>query len=529
MSDQDAVTMQGVLVRALAASLHARIFETHISWVLVGEEFAWKFKKAVRFDFLDFSGIEARRFYCGEEVRLNARLAPDVYLDVVAVTGSPDLPAIGGTGDPIEYAVRMRAFEQQALWSWRLEQRLLAPWEIDGLAERLAQFHESAAIAAADSNWCTPAALQAIADETLALIARVADAPEQRKRAAAMQRWEGEQRAILRATFVARKAQGRIRECHGDLHAANIITLGDQVEAFDCIEFNDSLRWIDVINDIAFTCMDLRFRGRDEFAARLLNRYLENTGDYAGLPLLRYYDVHRALIRCKIALLRGLQLDDGTAASCKEEAQAYLAYAERRILPAMPALVIMHGFSGCGKSTIARLLVERLDALQLRSDVERKRLHGIAASEKGGAHLYTPDATRRTFDRLEALAAQVLNAGATVIVDAVFLKHEQRRKFAQLARDRGIPFFIIDLQASEATMKARLAMRQAGERDASDADLTVLERQLGAYDPLSEDELPHVIAVNAELPMDEDTLCSICRRINERPSPALSTGQSPFA
>jgi hypothetical protein len=514
MNDQPAVKTQERLVKALAASLQARVFETHISWVLVSEQFAWKFKKALRFDFLDFSSRDARRYYCSEEVRLNARLAPDIYLDVIAVTGTPDSPALGGTGDAIEYAVRMRAFDQRALWSWRLQQHLLEPGEIDGLAGRLARFHLHAAVAAPGSAWCTPSALQAIADETLGLIIRLAQG-EHREQAQAMQCWEDEQRARLRDVFVARKAEGWIREGHGDLHAANIITLGERVEAFDCIEFNDSLRWIDVLNDLAFACMDLRFRGRGEFAARLLNRYLEHTGDYAGLPLLRYYDVHRALIRCKIALLRALQFDPGTAesASCTDEAHAYLAYAMQRVRQKQPALVIMHGFSGSGKSTLARLLAERLDAIQLRSDVERKRLYGLGAGERGGPHIYSSDATRRTFTRLAEFAAHVLDAGVTAIVDAVFLKREQRQGFAALARDRGVPFFIVDLQASEATMKTRIAVRRTQEYDASDADLAVLESQLRASDPLSDEELAHAILVDAELPVDANLLPEVCERI----------------
>lgn len=519
MNTDDAASRQRTLVQALATLLKASVFETHISLVLVGEAFAYKFKKPLHFDFLDFSRLEDRRFYCTEEVRLNARMAPDIYLDAVAVTGTPEHPvlcSVDETGNAIEYAVRMRSFDQRALWSWRIEQGLLQEWEIDSLADRLAQFHEQAAVAPVDSDWCTPAGLQAIADETLSLILRLAG-PSQQESARAMEQWEIAQRAALRETFLARKAQGRIRECHGDLHAANIITVEDRVEGFDCIEFNDSLRWIDVMNDLAFVYMDLRFRGHAAYAARLLNRYLEKSGDYAGLPLLRYYEVHRALIRCKIALLRELQVNsDGPEAdAARREAQAYLAYAAERAVTTSPAVVITHGYSGCGKSTFARLLVQRLDAIQLRSDVERKRLHGIAVSEKGGKSVYTPEATQRTYDRLVALACHALDAGSTVVIDAVFSKHEQRQLFAELAKKRAVPFFIVELQANVATMKERITQRAASERDASDADIAVLEHQLVSGEPLRADELPHVITVDAEQPFDEALVRAVATRIRQ--------------
>lgn len=515
MKASQAVKDQKALVQTLAASLHAKIFETHISLVVVGDEFAYKFKKALRFDFLDFFRLEDRRFYCEEEVRLNARMAPDIYIDTVAITGSLQQPKIGGPGEAIEYAVRMRTFDQHALWSWRLEQGVLQAWEIDSLADRLARFHEDAAVAPFDRNWCSPTTLRAIADETLSLIRRLSE-PQQQARAGAMQQWEYERRTELRDTFIARKQQGRIRECHGDLHAANIITIDDRVEGFDCIEFNDSLRWIDVMNDLAFAVMDLRFRGYVQFAARLLNRYLEEGGDYPGLPLLRYYEVHRALIRCKIALLRVRQLESGSAeaAASRDEAQAYLAYAEQRALPAQPAVVITHGYSGSGKSTFARLLAQQLDAVQLRSDVERKRIHGVDIHEKGGAEVYTQEATRRTYDRLASLVGNVLDAGAVAVVDAVFSTYEQRRRFAELAQERGVPFFIIDLQASVATMKARIVQRASSEHDASDADVAVLEHQLVCGDALRSEELPCVIAVDAERSFDDETVRAVCRRIH---------------
>lgn len=517
MNNHADLMRQRTLIASLSAALQktrgaVELFETHLSWVLVAGGFAYKFKKAVRFDFVDFSTLELRHFFCREELRLNMRLAPDIYLDVVAVAGLPEQPVLGGPGRPIEYAVKMRAFEQQALWSYRLRKGLITPGEADRLAERLGRFHESAA--PADSRWCTPASLQAIADDTLEQIERSVQHAQDQRHAADLHQWEVRQREHLHGLFEERNAIGAVRECHGDLHGGNLLTMGGEVEAFDCIEFNDSLRWIDVMNDIAFVCMDLRFRQRPDLAARFLSRYLEHTGDYGGLPVLRYYEVHRALIRCKVALLRVAQIGDtNEAASARREGSAYLAFAAARIAAPRPMLMIMHGFSGSGKSTFAECAVEAFDAIRLRSDVERKRMHGMSATARAGVDLYRTDASWRTYERLRELAVQAVRAGWPVVVDASFLKGEQRLAFRTLAEQLGVPFRIFDIRASEAVMKARIAARERLAQDASDAGLAVLVQQLVHHEPLSADEMRHVIAVDFDADQDQDAVRKLCRRI----------------
>lgn len=518
MGEQDAVARQRIMIAALAASLGAatELFETHISWVLVSGGTAWKIKKAVRFDFLDFSTLDARHRYCDEELRLNGKLAPDIYQDVVVVTGSAEQPAFGGSGPIIEYAVKMRAFGQDALWNHRLANGLLTRADMDGLAESLARFHANASVAGPDTPWCTPAALETIADETLGLIGQLLETPQQKCVAIALHAWETKQRAQLREVFLARKANGHIRECHGDLHGGNILTLGDHVEAFDCIEFNDSLRWIDVMNDIAFTCMDLRFRKHGELAACFLNRYLELTGDYAGLRVLHYYEVHRALIRCKVALLRKAQCAPGSEAAqdAMREATAYLDFASARVNARHPAILIVHGFSGSGKSTVARALVESIDAIQLRSDVERKRLYGIplTSHEAAGGALYHPDATQQTYARLLALAKEGVESGARVIVDATFLCHKQRQPFQELAVTLGVPYLILDIRASEATMRARIENRLRSGADPSDAGLSVLEHQLRHHDPFTASEMTHVAVIDTESAVTPEILRDVCMK-----------------
>ena len=500
MAVKDAAACQRALIAKVAQSLgpSCTSHETHISLVLVAGGFAYKFKKAVRFDFLDFSSLRKRRYYCEEELRLNRHFAPGIYLDVIAITGDPEHPVIGSEGTPFEYAVRMRAFDQASLWSERVRQARLTGGEVDALAEALARIHAQAARAPADSPWCTPAALQAIADETLNLILASLPAGAGHSDAEWLRQWEAAQRIVLHEAFMRRRADGCIRECHGDLHCGNILTIDGIVEAFDCIEFNDSLRWIDVMNDIAFTCMDLRSKGLPRFAARLLNRYLESTGDYEGLRVFGYYEAHRALIRCKVALLSAAQHGGDTAngKQAQGEALEYLSLARRRLSRKAPAILITHGFSGSGKSTLARAAVETLDAIQLRSDVERKRLHGIADLQRGRDDIYSQDATGKVYARLAALARSVVEAGWSAVVDASFLERKWRDMFALLAKEMDVRFVILDARADVEEMRRRITQREHAQTDASDAGLAVLERQLSRHDVFSEEEMPQVLTVD---------------------------------
>jgi aminoglycoside phosphotransferase family enzyme/predicted kinase len=500
----DALTQQKRLIDRIARTLEAdggrvRQFETHISRVLVAGGYAFKFKKALQLPFLDFSTLEVRRFYCQEECRLNRRLAPRVYIDVVPVGGNAAHPVLGGPGEAIEYAVRMHAFEQQDLWSSRLAHGLLDGREIDGFAQELAHFHLEAASAPRASGWGSCAAAATAFGDTLAELGELAPRGRSEGRLPALADWEGAERARLVPVFRHRKAQGMIRACHGDLHCDNILTLSGEVQAFDCIEFSDVLRWIDVMNDLAFTHMDLEFHGRTDLAARLLNRYLEITGDYAGLAILRYYRVYRALVRAKVMLLHagqpGVPVGDRTAS--RLAGLAYVAFAQRCSRAGQRAIMITHGYAGSGKTSFSRCVVQLLGAIQLRSDVERKRLYGDAETT-GPEGLYSDAATRRTYEHLRKLAGGIVAAGWPVIVDAACLMAWQRELFRALAADLGVPFFLFDVRARRASMESRVRSRGQSGRDASDADDRVLERQLGGSEPLTPDERMHALFIDTE-------------------------------
>ena len=488
------------LEHALGGAGHTvRRFETHISWVLVTRQFAYKIKKALRLPYLNFSTLEFRRYYCNEEFRLNSRLAAELYIDVVAVTGSPDRPRIGGAGIVLEYAVRMHAFEQEALWSYRVAHDLLARPEIDALGLQLASFHAAAASAPRASAWGRPRTIAGNFGDTLIELAALASTPTARRQLAALCQWEARQRARHMADFGHRRAAGRVRECHGDLHCANVLTLDGRVQIFDCIEFNAGLRWIDVIDDLAFIHMDLARWRRPDLAAAMLSAYLESSGDYAGLAVLPYYRVYRALVRAKVALLRARQpvLPAGAGAASERDAAGYLGAAIQGARPGRAAVMITHGYAGSGKSTFARHVVAQLGAIQLRSDVERKRLHGMPASARqsvpGREDLYGATASRRTYARLHTLARTVVHAGWPVIVDAAFLTSAQRASFRALASSLGVPFFVFDISADRSSLIERVRLREQAGLDASDANVAVLEHQFHAAEALADSERAIVV------------------------------------
>lgn len=502
-----AEALRGVLQRRGESPVVA--IETHISWVLLDGRFAWKIKKPVRLGFLDFAELATRRHYCDEELRLNRRLAPRLYLEVVPITGSVDAPRLGGEGEPIEYAVKMRQFEAGALLSEHLAAGRLDAAQLERLAARLALFYDRAPAAGADTPYGSPARIEADTSQVLDGLAGFL-APAQVS--ALRERLDARARG-LRPLFERRKAAGRVREGHGDLHLANAVALGDEVTAFDCIEFDPGLRWIDVCSDVAFLVMDLLAHGRRDLAFRFLDAWLAASGDHDGLPALRYYLVYRALVRALVARIRAAQ--DGAPAGASAAAPRgpdYLGLAQRLEREHDPRLLVTHGLSGSGKSHLSQRLLEQAGAIRLRSDVERKRLFGLAAlhdaSARPGEGIYAADATQRTYERLLAQAMHSLDAGYPTIVDATFLRARERDAFREAARSRGLPFTILHCRAEPALLRERVAARRAGGADASDADLAILERQLAGHEPLRDDERAAAIEVDTGGPVDVGALAA---------------------
>jgi hypothetical protein len=483
------------------------VIETHISYVLLSGAYAYKIKKAVALGFLDFSTLARRRFFCQEELRLNRRLAPELYLAVLAITGPHDAPHFAGNGEAIEYAVQMARFPQEDLLDRQLAAGCLSPDVIDQLADLLADFHERAEQAPPDRRFGSPEAVWEPMAQNFAQLGEELSGAAHRARLAELEAWSRQCFSQLTDLLTTRLRDGWIRECHGDLHLGNIVTTGAGLRIFDCIEFDPALRWIDVLNEIAFLTMDLAERGRAEYGHRLLNRYLEAMGEYRGLPLLAFYTVYRALVRAKVAAIRASQEKPADRLAELANCDQYLDCAARATLSRNPSLLLMHGLAGSGKSWLAQQLLERLGALRIRSDVERKRLCGMPALARSdsavGDGIYDAAATTATYDRLVDLSGQILAAGYPVLVDAANLKIWQRTVFRDLAAARGVPFVILACTAPEAVLQSRLATRQAAGRDASEADQTVLAFQMRACEAITPDEQACTFRIDTSAPFPD--------------------------
>jgi uncharacterized protein len=483
-----------------------RLVETHISWVLLTGNYAYKIKKPVNFGFLDFSTLERRHRFCVEEVRLNRRLAPDLYLDTVAITGTPESPSVGGDGPVLEYAVRMRQFPDGARLDQVAARGELGAGHLDALAQQVAAFHRSLTPAATHMPYGTPDTIAFYARQNFEQIRSRLVERSDLDALAALDTWTEREFARCGPAFEQRRQEGRVRECHGDLHLGNIALLGGEVVVFDCIEFNSELRWIDVASEVAFVAMDLEDRGLGAFGHRFINAWLEATGDYGSLQVLRYYLVYRAMVRAKVAAIRmdqpGVDAAERLAdlIGCRE----YLALALKFTRPRRPALAITHGFSGSGKTTLTQPIVGQFGAVRVRSDVERKRLFGLPADARTGADfgdgIYTREASERTYARLAELAEAIVSAGYTVIVDATFLERKNRLKFREIATRLGVAFLVIDFEASHSMLERWVQERAAAATDASEAGLAVLTRQRATADPLGPDEMDSTVTVESERP-----------------------------
>ena len=488
--------------------------ETHISWVLLTGSYAYKIKKPVNLGFLDFSTLELRHAACLEELRLNRRCAPDLYLDVVPICGRAGNAAIGGSGPVIEYAVKMREFPQAAQSDRLLATGELEPADIEALAVSVAEFHQAAPREAPDGAYSLPETVQQNAHENLVrLLPRTESRTHERLEDLAT--WTKARGKTLSALMTARRRAGFVRELHGDLHLANIAKIGGRLVPFHCIEFSAEFRWIDVISDFAFLTMDLHFRGRQDFAYLALNHYLDSTGDYAGVPLLRYFEIYRALVRAKVALFRGdIAAGDAQAVQARD-LESYVCVAEHRCHLEGPAMILMHGMSGSGKTWLSHRLMTSMPAVRVRSDVERKRLYAAEPCAAGSSALmhglYSPSELARSYDRLAEIATSIIEGGENVIVDAAFLNRSDRMRFRDLARELEVSYVTVSCHASIPELNRRIAERMRTATDASQADHAVLEHQLATAEPLTEDELPATLLVDTGDPAQVSALIASLR------------------
>ena len=474
------------------------LVETHASWLLLAGAFAYKIKKPVTLPFLDYGTLARREAFCRAELVLNHRLAPDLYLDVVPIGGTAEQPELGAL-PAIEWAVRMNRFNESGRLDHLAERNELLPAQLTQLAETLCAFHRAAAVAAPGTRFGAPDQVLAAARENFTELRKLLPASDQ-PQVEQLARWTEGEFARRATDFAARKAGGFIREGHGDLHLGNLVLIDTRVTPFDCIEFSEDFRWNDSASEIAFVWIDLLDHGRPGLGAWFLNAWLEAAGDFHALAVLRFYAVYRAVVRAKIAALRARQEDAGTACTDLHAARTYLGLALHFTVPSAPSLVITCGLSGSGKTTASTAWL--LDPCQtavgspmrLRSDVERKRLFGFAADDSSGSPLdggiYTAEATARTYARLLKLARELLAEDWPVIVDAAFLRREERGAFRQLAEEMQAGFGILATEAPVEELRRRIEARGG---DASEATVAVLEKQQTWFEPLDQSERHFVL------------------------------------
>lgn len=493
-------------IREVAGFAHPvekfELVETHISYILLTGPFAYKFKKPLDLGFLNFSTLARRKFYCEEELRLNKRLAPELYLEVVPITGSERSPKIGGSGKVIEYAVKMNQFDRRNELDKMLEEGQLSAFHVDNLTDIIYRFHNSVSNTPPSGILGSPATIAQYALDNFTRIEAVtSDDQDYQPILERLRDWTKSTFTRLSPRFQQRREQGFVRECHGDLHLGNMAMHDNKLLIFDCIEFSQALHWIDIMSECAFLVMDLDARGHPQLGHRFINRYLQLSGDYEGLALLRFYMVYRALVRCKVACIRLGQSDSSPLERHQETGnyRHYLELADSYICPATPILCLTYGLSGSGKTFHTQALLEQLPAIRLRSDVERKRMHGFAADAKTETGvetgIYSAASSLKTYEKLATLARILLNAGYSVIVDATFLKQAHREIFQNLAASLNLSFVILDFQADKETLQQRITQRHD---DASEADLGILEYQLKIRQPLNQTELKNSIIINTE-------------------------------
>lgn len=468
----------------IEAFLHADIYphpardiqliQTHISWVILAGEFAYKFKKPVSFGFLDFSTLEKRKYFCRRELELNSRSSPSIYLDVQTVRRDGEHYQLNGEGESVDYCLKMRRFSQIDLFDHKIKSNRFNPYWMDILASDCACFHASSTV---NRDIDHIGLLQSHINSNLE-IARKTD----RKTIQALSQFANDSITQLRPLLEKRQNNGFIRLCHGDLHLKNITLVEHHPQPFDCIEFNDEYSTIDTINDVAFLVMDCDAHGRSDLGFRFLSRYLEFSGDYDGVQLLPLYLFYRATVRGKVTSLLADELGGSACIVQQHKAEKYFELALHYTEPRVAKLFAVGGLSGSGKSHLALLGSAAEMAIIIRTDATRKR---IAASHPE-LKLYGREMHIRSYEAMFDAAETCIHAGFPVILDATFIHPDSRRAFKAFADRAGIVFQFYWLDIQPQLLRKRIRQRQADALDISDADLHVLEQQLAEYRKPSE-------------------------------------------
>jgi uncharacterized protein len=460
-------------------------------------------KKPLNFGFLNYSTLEARRHFSEEELRLNQRGAAEIYLEVLPITQTTtqagETYTLNGQGEIVEYAIKMRQFPQETLLTNLYDQGQLTPELVQELAGVIAEFHSNTTTNDYIRSFGEVAQIRQAFDENFEQTTQYIGGPQTQAQFDATQAYCNQFFDEQQALFQQRVAADRIRECHGDLHLRNIAYWHNEMLLFDCIEFNEPFRFVDVMFDIAYIVMDLEARQRPDLSTLFLNSYCEQTGDWAGLQVLPIYVSRQTYVRAKVTSF--LLNDPGVPAAEKqaatETAALYYRLAWQFSQFRQGKLLIMAGLSGSGKSTTARQLAAQLNAIQIRSDAVRKHLGGVPLQERGGDDLYTAEMTQKTYARLLELGVALANQGYTVILDAKYDRQALRQAVIDQAEAQHLPLQIIHCDAPLEVLHQRLNQRQG---DIADATADHLAQQ--TFEPFSETEQAYAKTIDTNQPVE---------------------------
>jgi aminoglycoside phosphotransferase family enzyme/predicted kinase len=419
-------------------------------------------------------------------------LAEEIYLNVIPITNADGTLQEDGDGEAVEYAVRMNEFDQQCLLDYLLEQKRISLEHMEQLADALSAFHQRIAIAGTDLVFGNSAEVIKPVEQNFSVLQPILPNDNDLQKLMVIKNASMEIYTAIREKLDERKRQGFIRECHGDMHLGNIALIDDRILIFGGIEFNDSFKWIDTMSELAFLVMDLQDHGEVEFANHVLNRYLQNTGDYTGMAIFRFYQLYRAMVRAKVTGLRLRQQkrDSEPFQHDQRILSDYLDLAIEYIRPAKIFVAVTHGLSGSGKSWLSTQLARQTGAIVVRSDLERKRL--FAEHE----NLYSNDITRQTYQHLLSTCQLLIHAGYPVIADATFLDKHWRRLFLTLARSVNADFHILACHADQATLEKRIQQRATQKDNISDADIKVMKSQIKKDTAFDKEELSYVVDID---------------------------------
>lgn len=461
--------------------------QTHVSYVFLTGDYAYKVKKPVNFGFLDFSTLERRQHFCLEEIRMNQEIAPELYLEVLAITQSNDRVELNGTGEPVEYVLKMREFPQADLFSCLFERGELTESHLEELGRIVARFHAKAQTNEYIRSFGEVSKVRQAFDENYEQTKKYIGGPQTPEQFEETKAFSDEFFANRQELLNSRIQNNWIRECHGDLHLRNICLWQDKILLFDRIEFNEPFRFVDVMYDVAFAVMDLEARGRKDLGNAFLNTYIEQTGDWEGLQVLPLYLSRQAYVRAKVTsfLLDDPGVPDDLKKEAQETAAMYYKLAWNYTRSQKGRLILMSGVSGSGKSTVARQLARRWGAIHIRSDAARKHLAGIPLEQTGGAELYTSPMNEKTYGRLLELGVLLANQGFPVILDAKYDRQVLRQNAIAQANQHDLPIQIIYCTAPDDVLRDRLSSRT---NDVSDATADLLQQQKAAAEPFTEAE-----------------------------------------